>query len=781
MTDNKVDIEGVFDLDEIYLVEDYNTHQMINTGNTSVKTYMSKQKINKSDYIRVIVDFNNNDKEIILKKEYIKKIYSFLRIIYNNKSMNILINNDNNYQPQMVLNKINSRRTIKGFIKIHLNIKEFPLKNFFLEDTNEIIPDYTKIFLLKEKGLNQNANPIYDNRNTTIININSINNLIQTKVVTTINNNNSTNINNNNSISNNNGINNYNNKKLNTNFQNNQPNNFQNFNNGNNNLNNYNNINNLNPNTSPNLGFNQLQNNFNQPNNYNQNQIMNFNSMNIMNNNINQSFNINNNFTGSNNMNQNFNNSLNMNSLNQNSFNMNSTNQNYFNMNPMSMNSLNQNSMNMNFMNMNNNSYPMSNQHFQAMPNVNNNMLLNQMNNNNINMNFNLNNSTQNNNLQSNNQNIQKQNNGDIPNFQLSFRDFEKSEGLFPYVGLRNVGLTCYMNSTLQCLLHIPELNNFFLNVYLNQKDNFDSINKAAETGGKLSKGYFDLLMLVIEKNLENRSSKSVTPNCFHNIIGNLNPQFSAYDANDSKDLLLFLIQSMHDELNYYGNKKLKVVPPCDQTIPQKALEFFLEVNNELNLSIFSYLFYGIFKSETECLECHQKFYNFQYFQILSFPLYEFKSKKQFNLYQGFKNYIKTEHMRGDNQCFCQNCQKLTDSDVNTRIYYTPPYLIINLDYGKNKKYNPGEINFGRSLDLTGFTDEVCTKKNYQLVSISSHIGRSGVSGHYIAYCRNPFQRDDDDIWYEFNDSSVTQVKFEDKNCHSPYFLIFRRNDENYN
>ena len=288
MTDNKVGIEGVFDLDEIYLLESYNAHQMINTGNTSVKTYMSKQKINKLDYIRVIVDFNNKDKEIILKKEYIKKIYSFLRIIYNNKSMNILINNDNNYQPQMVMDKINSRRTIKGFIKIHLNIKEFPLKNFFLEDTNEIIPDYTKIFLLKEKGLNQNANPIYDNRNTTIININSINNLIQTKVVTTINNNNSTNINNNNSISNNNGINNYNNKNLNTNFQNNQPNNFQNFNNGNINLNNYNNINNLNPNTSPNLGFNQLQNNFNQPNNYNQNQIMNYNNMNIMNNNINQ-------------------------------------------------------------------------------------------------------------------------------------------------------------------------------------------------------------------------------------------------------------------------------------------------------------------------------------------------------------------------------------------------------------------------------------------------------------------------------------------------------------
>ena len=96
------------------------------------------------------------------------------------------------------------------------------------------------------------------------------------------------------------------------------------------------------------------------------------------------------------------------------------------------------------------------------------------------------------------------------------------------------------MNSTLQCLLHIPELNNFFLKVYANQIDNFDPINKAAETGGKLSKGYLDLLMSVITENRETRSSKAVTPNCFHNIIGNLNPQFRTYDANDSKDLLLF-------------------------------------------------------------------------------------------------------------------------------------------------------------------------------------------------------------------------------------------------
>ena len=118
--------------------------------------------------------------------------------------MNILIHNDNNYQPKMVMRKINSRKRIKGFIKIKLDIKEFPLKSYILIETKEVIPDFEKIFLLVEKNKNHsnNPNPIYDTHKTTLINNKSINNnLIQTIVcVNKNNNNNSTNQNNNNNI-----------------------------------------------------------------------------------------------------------------------------------------------------------------------------------------------------------------------------------------------------------------------------------------------------------------------------------------------------------------------------------------------------------------------------------------------------------------------------------------------------------------------------------------------------------------------------------------------------
>ena len=75
-----------------------------------------------------------------------------------------------------------------------------------------------------------------------------------------------------------------------------------------------------------------------------------------------------------------------------------------------------------------------------------------------------------------------------------------------------------------------------------------------------------------------------------------MNTQFSKYESNDAKDLLLYLFQTMHEELNYFGDEKLKNVPKCNQLIEKESYNFFVKVNFSLNLSIFSYLFYGIIK-----------------------------------------------------------------------------------------------------------------------------------------------------------------------------------------
>jgi len=45
----------------------------------------------------------------------------------------------------------------------------------------------------------------------------------------------------------------------------------------------------------------------------------------------------------------------------------------------------------------------------------------------------------------------------------------------------------------------------------------------------------------------------SFSPKTFKRVLGFHNRQFKDFKANDTKELLLYLLQTMHEELNYFG------------------------------------------------------------------------------------------------------------------------------------------------------------------------------------------------------------------------------------
>ena len=105
------------------------------------------------------------------------------------------------------------------------------------------------------------------------------------------------------------------------------------------------------------------------------------------------------------------------------------------------------------------------------------------------------------------------------------------------------------------------------------------------------------------------------------------------------------------------------------------------------------------------------------------------------------------------------------------QIFEPPKYLLINIDYGKNKKYQPSSIEFDDIIDITQFVAyDYKQKIKYKILGVCTHYGHSGRTGHYVAFCRNR-----DNIWYKFNDSKCSECNRNDIKKGSPYLLLYER------
>ena len=385
-----------------------------------------------------------------------------------------------------------------------------------------------------------------------------------------------------------------------------------------------------------------------------------------------------------------------------------------------------------------------------------------------------------------------------------------KPKYYFPEKGLYNIGSTCYMNATLQCLLHVCELIAYFLNEYPNDSMILKKKNKDVESQGNISKSFYDLVKGVIsdEKDEDSKgkglnmfnpntsfgsksnkssifsfgvmgifskstSPKAFSPDNFKKILGYYNSQFRRFEANDSKDLILYLLQTMHEELNYYGDVVLSrnMFRPPNQFNRVETFLYFNNTYNMRNFSIISTIFYGTYENITFCKECKNYLYNFQKFEFISFGLSDYH-RKPFNIYQGFKDNQKEAELKGDNQFYCNQCRKLCNASLTCRIIQPPNKLLINLDYGKNKRYQPSRIDFEEIIDITEFINfNFGCRIKYRIIGVCTHLGISGSFGHYIAYCRHR----ESGQWYNFNDSSCTKCNKSEIYGGSPYLLLYEK------
>ena len=422
------------------------------------------------------------------------------------------------------------------------------------------------------------------------------------------------------------------------------------------------------------------------------------------------------------------------------------------------------NNMNMNNINFN----QMQNSNFIQMPN--NNFNLFQINNSNNQNNNNFSNNNYNNmpNPLQQNMNVQNQNKifpvQIIPN-SINNNNFMNNNQIpslnikYPHkTGLKNLLQTCYMNATIQCLSNIKDLTDYLLG-HLGKLD----VNKQP-----LTTQYTNLL-----SELFYSKQKYIDPSLFKKVVGELNPLFQGLNAGDSKDLLFYILEAIHNELtpeqkNVNKNKKDFYQLELESKDEQKMLQNFFDDFNSKNKSKIYDIFYGITRSTMKCNNCNITKYSFQMFNMQIFQLKKLKEDKmaelgeyyinneKLNILDAFLNQQKEEQLIQENMIYCNTCKGLYNGVHQQVIYGLPKVLIIILNRGRDNLDFNDEFIFPDILDLKNTGVQILNKDSfhkYYLCGIITHFGESGGEGHFAAYCRNSST----DNFTFYNDTAVTE------------------------
>ncbi|CEP01425.1 hypothetical protein PBRA_002031 [Plasmodiophora brassicae] len=354
--------------------------------------------------------------------------------------------------------------------------------------------------------------------------------------------------------------------------------------------------------------------------------------------------------------------------------------------------------------------------------------------------------------------------------------------------GFANLGNTCYLNSGLQAIIHVPQI----IAIFGQQR----FLSPSFTTGTRYERLLVAFAILITK--VWEGAYEVCVPRDFVRELCMLNPVFRGYDQQDTQEFLRCLVDALHEALKH----RTPIPPPPDEP-DRVAAE---------DRSLVSDLFQGLLLSQVTCGVCGNVSEVYDPFMDLSLEIPTKQQLKRLSdalpnessktslgvlgsflstlswsspnmtLEQCLHSFCSRESLVKLDQYKCEKCNLKVNAHKVLSIGRCPEILTLHIkrfahnSYWGSKLSTPVEFPL-RGLDLSPFIKK--TRPNaqahdappvYDLVSLVRHIG-SVNGGHYIAYAKHHLTGQ----WYEFDDRSVTAVAESDIVSQEAYILLYAK------
>ncbi|KAK3917476.1 Ubiquitin carboxyl-terminal hydrolase 8 [Frankliniella fusca] len=329
--------------------------------------------------------------------------------------------------------------------------------------------------------------------------------------------------------------------------------------------------------------------------------------------------------------------------------------------------------------------------------------------------------------------------------------DFVFSQNVGPR-GLINIGqYTCYINSTIQCLLGCNELKTF-----LSSKNYLKFVNPQSPFKGEIAHATAELF-----QQLQcHESGEPYYGFNFLEVIEKHWPQFAPDRQMDAPEFMQFLLGALHEDL-LVQHSSAKNTPKNGEPAVDAVEEW-----NMQGKSIVSHLFYSQIASFTMCPSCTYSSAVYPVSDILALPV----PTNQGTTIEDCLATFFAEENPPDVKCSMCSASSVRLRQVCGRL---APYLIVHLKrfhqhYDGSLQKNTKQITFTTSLDLAPYViSGVQSSTKYHLVGSINHIGKKLHNGHYTAMSKRGNR------WYCFNDSKVAGTTARHLCTDAGYLLLF--------